>query len=193
MKRKIFFQVSIILYVVILLFLAFVAAGMYVVFEFFFSKINNANTDDWIGMLAGLFTVMFMGYTFIRFARNKIILDKNEIFVPDHWGNKDNKIQYETHVPYLEIKNIFMIITTNNSLNKPAKWIFTPMPYIVFDCKDKKQRAINVFYFSKKQIIKIIDESITRAQELGNNLEIKTGNEIFSDLLKLVKNRENKK
>lgn len=189
MKKKIFFQISIILYIGLLLFLGLTAAGIYVVSEFFISKISDASAFDWIGMLAGLFTVIFMGYTFIRMARNRIILNESEIFVPENWGNKNNKIQYETHIYYAEIQKIFIISSDKNSLNKTSRWIFTPMPYIVFECEDDKQKAINVFYYSKKQVIRILDETITRAKAIGNPMDTKTGAEILSDFLELQKKK----
>lgn len=79
-------------------------------------------------------------------------LTETEIFVPEHWGGKDDKIQYKTHIPYAKIRNIFMIVSDKNSLGKIARWVFTPMPYIVFNCNQGEQKAINVFYYIKNKI-----------------------------------------
>lgn len=63
------------------------------------------------------------------------------------------------------------------------------MPYIVFDCKDGRQNAINVQFYSKKQIIIIIDEIKKRAKLMGNELHIKSGSEILLDFLKSQKKK----
>lgn len=188
MKRRVFFQISVIVYVVLLLFLAFIVAGFYILIDFFANKINVASVHDWLVVPVGLFTIVFIGYFFIRVVRNRIIFEETEIFVPENWGSADYKIQYETHVPYSDITNIFMVYTSKNSLNKTARWVFAPMPYIVFDCKNDKQMAVNVFYYSKKQIAKIIDETVIRAKLLGNDINIKSGKEMFKEL----QDRENK-
>lgn len=190
MKRKVYFQISIILYIGLALFLAMMLACLYVVIEFLNVRIQNATAYEWLGFFAAIGGFLYMAYTFYRMARNRIILDKDEIFIPEHWGNKDNKIQYETHIAYKDIANIFLVITSNNSLNKTAHWVFTPMPYVVFDCKDGSQKLINVFYYSKNQVVKIIDETIARSKETENELEIKTGTEILSDFLALQKKKK---
>ncbi len=192
MKRKIFFQISIILYIALFLFLAIMAAAVYVVVEFLMSRISGATALDWSGFIFAIFGFLFMSYTTFRMGKNRIILDVGEIYVPEHWGSKENKIQYETHIAYSDIQNIYLISSNKNSLNKIARWVFTPMPYIVIDCKDGKQNAINVFYFSKKQVIKIIDESISRAKAINNELQIKTGTEILSEFLVQSKTRKKK-
>jgi hypothetical protein len=169
MKKKVFFQISVILYIALALFLAIIAACVYVVIEFFTSLINNATALEWGYLVAAVGGFIFMAYTFIRLARNRIILNEMEIFVPENWGSKDHKIQYETHISYAEIKNIFIIYSDKNSLNKTSRWVFTPMPYIVFECENDKQKAINVFYYSKKQVVRIIDEAVSRAKNTKNN------------------------
>lgn len=187
MKRRIYFQVSIILYIGLALLLAIIIAAIYYIVEFFKSIINKASILEWLELLAAIGGFFYMSYTFWRIARNRIILDKNEIFVPGHIAPKDNKIQYETHIPYRDIENIFLVITEKNSLNKTSRFVFTPMPYVVFDCKDGSQKLVNVYYFSKRQVISIMDETISRAKLLGNDLKIKSGEEIYSEFKALEK------
>jgi hypothetical protein len=109
--------------------------------------------------------------------------------VPENLGSKDHKIQYETHISYAEIKNIFIISSDKNSLNKTSRWVFTPMPYIVFECENDKQKAVNVFYYSKKQVVRIIDEAVSRAKYTKNNANIKTGTAILSEFVEIQKNK----
>lgn len=190
MKKKIFFQISILLYIILALFLAIMGVAVYGMIEFFNSILNNANTADWIGLIAVAGGFLFVAYLFIKGVRNTIILTEIEIFVPEHWGNKDNKLQYETHIPYDEIQDIYIITSNKNSLGKTARWIFIPMPYIVFECKEDKQKAINVYYYSKKQVVRIIDEAILRAKLSGNELQLKTGAEILADYMETQRRKK---
>ena len=189
MKKRIFFQTSIILYIALALFLAIMAGCVYVVIEFFATLIDSATVLEWEYLVAAVGGFIFMAYTFIRMARNIIVLNETEIFVPENWGSNDHKIQYETHISYVEIKNIFMISSKNNSLNKTSRWVFTPMPYIVFECENDQKKAINVFYYSKKQVVRIIDEVISRTNKIKNNTIIKAGKEILSDFAEIQKKK----
>ena len=57
------------------------------------------------------------------------------------------------------------------------------MPYIVFECNNSEQKAINVFYYSKKSIIKIIDEAIKRTAICKNLKEIESGDKVLENFL----------
>lgn len=76
-------------------------------------------------------------------------------------------------------------MSSNNSLNKESKMIFTPMPYIIFECENDIKKAVNVFYYSKKQVVKIIDEIVNRAKISNNKKLLKSGNEIYTEFIKL--------
>ena len=193
MKKKVFYQISIILYIILTLLILIFSAAVYVVIWFLFKKISAANVWEWAGFIAAIFVIFFIGYTVIRMTKNRIIFNESEIFVPAHWGSKENKLQYETHIPYSDIQSIYIVSSTRNSLNKSLKWGTLPMPYIVFDCKCEEQKAINTFYFSKNQVIKIIDESILRAKELGNDLSIESGEIILNEFIKNEKRLSKKK
>ena len=183
MKKKIYFQKSIVLYCGLFLFLSIACLCFYAIIYIIQNGLNSFL--DGVYFVAAIGGFIFMVYTFIRFARNRIVLKSDEIFVPAYWGNNKQKLQFETHIEYSKIYNIRMITGTSNSLNKESKQLFTPMPYIIFDCDDNKQMAINVFYYSKKQVIQIIDEIIKRAKTLNNNRLTKDGNQIISDYIKL--------
>lgn len=184
MRTKVFFQKSVILYFALLLFLAIMGLCIYVAVTLISQGIDTL--IKWIYLISAIGGFIFIAYLFIRFARNRIVLKYNEIYIPEHWGNNKQKIQFETHVKYTEISNIYLIEGSNNSLNKESKFIFTPMPYIIFECEDGIKKAVNVFYYSKKQVIKIIDEVINRAKLLNNNRLLKSGNEIFLEFKKSI-------
>lgn len=186
MKRIVFFQKSIILSLVLSLLLIIVACaitGIVLVLQ----NIKNASIFDWVNLLCCILVAVIFGYKFIAMVKNRIILEEDKIFVPAYWGGRDVKLQYETEIKYSEIINIFIISSFKNSINKSLKWVTLPMPYIVFDCQGDTQKAINVFYYSKKQIIKIIDRTKERAMFVGNKVNIKSGQEILFDFLETQK------
>lgn len=80
-----------------------------------------SDLKSWIGLVAAIGGGAFCIYTFIRMARNRIILLTNEIFVPEQWGCKSYKAQYKTHIVYTEIENIFITISDKNSLGGRSK------------------------------------------------------------------------
>ena len=191
MKKRVFFQVSIILYIALTIFLAIMAASIYVIVWLFQMGLQNWGFLEWVGFFAAIGGFLFMLYTVFRMGKNRIILEHSEIFVPEHWGSKNSKIQYETHISYQEIKSISIVSSNKNSLNKNARWVFMPMPYIVFGCIDDRQKAVNVFYFSKKQVVRIINDVLERTKQLGNEIQSKSGEEILSEFLVQQKNKIN--
>ena len=108
MKRKVYFQISIILYIFLSIILAIFAAAVYAIIWMLKDGLGTATVWEWAGFAAAIFAIGYMGYTIIRMAKNRIILTDKEIYVPDHWGSKDYKIQYETHIAYSEILDIFI-------------------------------------------------------------------------------------
>lgn len=178
-NRKVYFQNSILIYSILLLFLFIAASSIYVI-VYFFSTFNiQFYTIEWVYIIVASCTFIYSLYTTIRVARNRIILDIKEIYVPENWGNKKSILQLETHIPYGKIKNISLIKSKNNSLGQKVKMAFVDMPYIVFECVDDKNYLINVYYYSKKQVVDIINECINRADLIGNRLTIGTGEEIL--------------
>ncbi len=193
MKNKIFLQVSPILYAVLIFLCAIIFGCTYVIIIFLISELQSAGLWEWLQMISVLLLDIFMCYSFIRMAKNRIILKEREIFVPGNWGGREVKLQYETRIDYGDIESIYMIMSFNNSLNKPLRWGTLPMPYIIFNCKEDVQKAINVVYYSKKQVIIMIDEIILRAKKIGNVFEMKTGKAIISDFVEKSKKRKKRK
>lgn len=180
MKKRVFLQKSILIYICLLILLGMLAACICALI--YLLRQGLSDLKSWIVLVAAIWGGAFCIYTFIRMARNRIILLANEIFVPEQWGSKSYKTQYETHIAYTEIENIFITISAKNSLGGEASQIFTPMPYIIFECKSG-QKAINVYYYTKRQVIQIINMAIAQAKLLGNNLAI-NGESLMLDFLK---------
>lgn len=187
MKKKTFIQISITLYSLLALLLTIVAAALYVVIEFIRSYNKIADALEWAGFIAAILAIILLAYLIIRLIRNRIVLEINNIYVPAYWGKNINKTQHKIKINYEEIQDIAIIASNKNSLNTAISH-FATMPYIVFHCKDGSQNAVNIQFYSKKQVIAIIDEIKVRAAIMGNELQnIKTGTEILSDFLQSQK------
>lgn len=183
MKKKIFFQKSLILFILLLVCGIMFAGAIFVIVSFLLN-INKANNISfWLLFLVIVFVAVYLGYTIIRLVRNRIIFTEEKLYVPENWGGKDVKFQYKVIVDFTEIKEVFITESCNNSLNKAMSLQVLPMPYIVIECKNGKQKAINVFYYSKKQTIKII-ETIIEYSKLNNNIfTLKTAEQIFAEYI----------
>lgn len=183
MKKKTFFHISIILYFVIILFLCIIAGGVYVIIECLKSGMVNMSFFDWGGFVCAVAAIIAMLYLIFSIVCHRITLDEHEIYIHGLKIGKAGGMQYETHITYDEITNIYIISTKNNSLNESVRHSFVPLPYIIFDCKDETQKAVNVAAYSKRQVVKIIDEIILRSKVKGNELQLKTGTEILEEFM----------
>lgn len=114
----------------------------------------------------------------VKFDANGITVESD---ASDKNGLLVRKFQHKTEITYNEIDDIILIASDTDSRGRKVANVFIKMPYIVFKCKNEKQIAINVYYFSRKQIIKIIDEIKQRAFEAGNRLDIPSGEDMWND------------
>lgn len=129
-----------------------------------------------IGLTIGLIVIILEINKGIEFEDNGMKVKADNA---DKGGLLIRKIQYNTDIVYSEIKNISITASNKDSLGQTVKHVFVKMPYIVFKCKDGTEKAVNVYYFNKKQKIAIIDEVICRAKNKGNDLEIESGEKLW--------------
>jgi len=183
MKRKVFWQLSVIVFFLTMFFILFLSACLVLIIVLFKRIWLNQTIIQWIYFIATIGGFIFGCHLLIRLICNRIIFNEKEIFIQGNRGNNENKMQYETHIKYNEIKKIFMVLSLKNSLNKNLRQGFIPMPYIIFECENNQQKAINVLYYSKKQVKKIIDEAVYRAKEGGNILNESSGTEILNNFI----------
>lgn len=120
--------------------------------------------------------------------RRGIIFENDRIRVESDLADKNGLIlrrfQHKIDVTYTEVQNIFLTASNRDSRGREVKNVFVNMPYIIFECKNGSQKAINVYYYSKRQVIRIIDEFIQRAHEKGNFLCVNSGKKLLEDFLK---------
>ncbi len=130
--------------------------------------------------------VMFFGAlkTFLSFIKSRLIIDDKQISAPDDIGDERGtglrKIQHKTTIYFDEIEDIYICAGTFDSRGKHIEGVFNAMPYLVFVCKNNKEKMINIYYFSKKQVIYIINEIIRRAAILGNCFQCDSGEEMLA-------------
>lgn len=191
MKRKLFFQQSgLYCFFVSLLFIVLSWCVVGVIYCSISVFIKNEKTlINYIAIFGGIVGFLLLGFELLRMVRQVIILNDNEIYVPEEWGMSDEKFQYEISVSYNEIERVFLRETTCDSNNNPVKryWITLPNLYFVMCCKNGKEKSINILFYSKKCRIKIIDEIINRAKLHGNDFTDEKGEDIYKSFLNVKK------
>lgn len=188
MKKKTFFQNSwyfCLMFSIEILF-AIACVGL-LVSVIFFNLSTNLSLPKWFQITMFSLGVCLMIYLIVIWARDRIVLEPNRIYVPDSWNKTVVKVQYKTEVNYADIEGIFIAETQKDSLNL-NDCSALPMPYIVIDCKNGDQKLINMYWYSKKRLKTILDEIIARARNVGNNFTSETGEEIYNTFL--VKRKE---
>lgn len=187
--KKVYYQNSIFFYICLAICIAFPVAIVCGIIWIFIYELPYSDYGKWLLVLiAAMFLFFFLMYEVIRLAKHRIILKEDEIYVPQDWGSKNTKVQYETHISYSEIVDIYIEFSYNNSLNMPIHVTsLRPITYIVFECNDGKCKAINALYYRPKRKAKIIDDILLRAKEAGNELPIST-EQIINDYLEKDKN-----
>ena len=188
MKKKTFFQNSwyfCLMFSIEILF-AIACVGL-LVSVIFFNLSTNLSLPKWFQITMFSLGVCLMIYLIVIWARDRIVLEPNRIYVPDSWNKTVVKVQYKVEVNYADIEGIFIAETQKDSLNL-NDCSALPMPYIVIDCKNGDQKLINMYWYSKKRLKTILDEIIARARYVGNDFTSETGEEIYNTFL--VKRKE---
>lgn len=188
MKKKTFFQNSwyfCLMFSIEILF-AIACVGL-LVSVIFFNLSTNLSLPKWFQITMFSLGVCLMIYLIVIWARDRIVLEPNRIYVPDSWNKTVVKVQYKTEVNYADIEGIFIAETQKDSLNL-NDCSALPMPYIVIDCKNGDQKLINMYWYSKKRLKTILDEIIVRARNVGNDFTSETGEEIYNTFI--IKRKE---
>lgn len=190
-KKKLVLPISILLYSFVLLMLGLLAADIYFV-VLVLQSVKTLSAFEWIGVICSLICFVGIIFLLIKLTRIRIILDVKEIYVPGYGGNEKNRMQFKTRLDYRMISNIFLINSNKNSRNKTVEGSFIMMPYLIFELYSGSKEAINMACFSKKQVVKIIDDILLRTKALGNELSIGTGTQILKEFLEKEKSRSKK-
>lgn len=139
----------------------------------------------WLALIAAIGTIGLFVPEFIHTARNRIVMLADKIYVP---GNKgERKIQHEVKLQYVNIKRIYLTASNKDSNGKSVFGVFVNMPYLIFEEYSGDTKAVNVYYYSKKQVSQIIDIVVVRANEQGNKLSVKNGLDLINDFKNSLK------
>ena len=160
-------------------FALFIIAGIYTIIYF----IINYSI---IGIITGIFVILFISYELYRMEKYRIIFQDNGIFVSDF--KQDNRVQLQRKM-FIEYKNITGINITRSINNSDDEYINAPSGFVgkshleIF-CKEKQKKRIFFMYFSKKQKVEIIDEIKLRMKESNSNTVIPDSREFAKNVPK---------
>lgn len=142
---------------------------------------------EWVGLLIAMLPMAYFIYLTYRLLNRQIKIFNDKIWVKEDIGSRDVKLQqlqYQIDVLFDNISEIKMTITSNNSKNQYMRYVITPMPYIVLCLNNGKEVGINVYYYSKKQTIEIIDLIIEKKKLTNPDFINKSGLELVNELKK---------
>ena len=159
----------------------FLAVAGYVIAAFALGKMDDNLWLKWGGFAGALLIIVFVLVAIPHFVRKRIQLTQTEISVRTDSAclGVFRKLQYIVEVKFSEIAGLSYIFSTTDSLGKGQFMLLTPMPYLVFICKDGRKKRINLYYFSKGQRRKIIREVLLRAAASGNPLPVTSAEELM--------------
>lgn len=137
---------------------------------------------EWVSFIFSIIAIIYISYLILRVSKRKIILYEDRIFVLEDVGSKDVKLQYELEIFFSDIQEILIKVDTRNSLNKSMRYVHTPMPYIVFVLSNGLEKRVNVYYYSKNQVIEVIDYIIKKKKVLSSIFSNKSGRELIENI-----------
>lgn len=138
--------------------------------------------------ICGILTGLCCSFAFYSLVIRKIEFKQNYLYVSKDKEDKSKSIirrlQHEVKIEYQDIEKIALHSTTTDTKNHDLKFVFVSMPHIIIECKDGKKEGINVYFYTRKQVIHIIDEIVKRAIEKGNDLSKYCGQDMVSEFIK---------
>lgn len=168
----------------------FVTIDVFCLVGMVYAILDYFATYDWyyiIILLSAIIVGIVSSIYLLSFLKKKIILQDKEMIVCADMADKNGiflrRLQHKVIISYEEIQDVKLSSATTDSNGYQVKNVFVEMPYIVFVCKDKVQKLVNVYYYSKNQVVNIIDEVANRARAVNNELNLKSGAEILSAFL----------
>lgn len=155
MKKRIFIPLSISFSLLNILFWGFAILPIYL----FIHDMVNGKVDTLTIVMPFIFIILF--YNALRFLLSiRISLKQSEIKTYGDGLPKFEKIQYKCSIKYKEIKDVAIVASEKNSLNKKIsfKWVSSSMPkkYLEFTLTNDTKKRMCINYYNKKQIIKIL-------------------------------------
>lgn len=142
------------------------------------------NAMGWLSFIFSILGILYFFYKAMHIIRRSIIVFENKVNVQEDIGSKDIKLQYKVEIEFKQIDKISLVISSNNSLNQYMRFVITPMPYIVLHLVNGKEKMVNVYYYSKKQTVELIDYIIVKKKLVNRDFSNKSGKELMDNLKK---------
>lgn len=177
-----YYPKSIIFYLFMFFLIIFLSLATYVFMSFILNSIKASDVKNWIAFVSSCFAVVYIGYVMLRVGKRIIIIRENSIVVSNDIGGKDIKLQYGFDIRFNDIQSIGITVDSNNSLNQHMRFVITPMPNIVLYLNNGKEARINVYYYSKKQAIEIINHIIEEKKLINPTFTNKSGQQLIEGL-----------
>ena len=173
----------------------FVTIDVFCLVGMVYAILDYFATYDWyyiIILLSAIIVGVVSSIYLLSFLKKKIILQDKEMIVCADMADKNGiflrRLQHKVIISYEEIQDVKLSSVTTDSNGHQVKNVFVEMPYIVFVCKSGIQKLVNVYFYSKNQVVNIIDEIANKARSVGNELNLKSGAEILSAFIEKEKN-----
>lgn len=193
MKKKVYFQSNIIWQLLVFLFLIACFISIFVLFEILLRHYRDGFTQFWSENIEGkiIYCLIMSAFIlcpialfgiFIQLEHYYIVLKEDTIYAPDDWRRKNSidKIQFKTIVKYKDVKDVKIVYDYYNS--KDTNGSFFKKRYIVIITNNNEEKKFFVGYFTKKSLIKIINDIKNRMRLVGNNVELKDTEEIIKNI-----------
>lgn len=186
-RKKIFIQGSPALWAPAVVCLAIMAAAVYVIVNVLYNAaiigFKNVGILYWIGFVAALCAIVYFGRFIICSAFNRIVFTDLALHVTGTLGKSSLNFQGEEYIYYDEIKNIYITSGADGQIEALGKGFLTNVTYIAFDCGAGGVKAINALFYTKKQLVKIIDCSAERVNALSGERLSLSGERLLSEFL----------
>lgn len=145
--------------------------------------------DEWevwercLVFICGLIGILMSSLMVLCTSTKRIIFDENAISIKNDMKviGLIRRLQYAVKANYIDIKSLSYMESRKDSLGHEVDWVFVHMPYLVLHCGNNEEKAINLYYFSKKQRLKIIDEVIARVKKEGGELNVSSARELIQN------------
>ena len=187
MKKKIFFQLH-----PVLLFLVdgfvLVEIVAWVIILLIDPFLNTLKLDGFMNIITvGIYHLAILVLIWYLIISNYhwICFKENCIYVPRDLRRKTNRRQHKIELKYEDIQDITFERSIKSSTNKKI-YDETLRPfyhqYLVLVLKSGKKERIFIYYYTKRQKIKILQELNKRIEDLGNKINFSQAKKSLDEL-----------
>lgn len=162
-----------------------IVAGIYVIVAVLLDMISDNPWLKWGGLLSAIVVIVLMSIVIASLIWKRILFTQKSVSVRNdfQWRGFFRRLQHAVTISFSDVVGLLYVQTTNDSNGKKMNWVFVQMPYLVFVCKDGGEKAINLYYFSRGQRKRIVDEVICRVMQMGNQLNVTSAEDLMHNII----------